>query len=144
MIKKYEDEQKVTNFIKKLSDLRSNVKVQYIKLGEKGKYWKDCEEKNIIKLGFDSGKENVLELMRNGEWEKITQKWREEHSGTPQQFTNQMKKFYDDDGETTLWITFENERLYYGFTEGGDIIPDGQDSYRKMDSSGWLCRNKDY
>jgi hypothetical protein len=143
MTNQSEEQERINKFMEKLLNLRTNVKIQYIKLGEKGRYWNDCKKENIIKLGFDSGKANVLELMKNGDWEKITQKWKEERSGTPQQFTNQMKSFFEDDG-TTLWITFEDECLYYGFTDGGDVIPDinSEDSYRKMDSNGWLCRNK--
>jgi|LakMenE18May11ns_1017448.scaffolds.fasta_scaffold9907883_1 hypothetical protein len=117
-------------------NISSANKILYIKLGKKGEYWSECRDKSIIKLGYLSGRADMLNLMKNKQWEKISEFWAK-NSGTPTQFTNQMRDFYEDDG-TTLWITFEDEFLYYGFSDGGELILDegSDDSYRKM-KDGW-------
>lgn len=113
-------------------------KFLYIKLGREGKWWDDCKEKKIIKLGFKSGLQNINEWGRSEQWEQMHKYWDQERPGSATTFTNQIKEFFTDDGKT-LWITFEDGCLYYAFTDGEKPIPNQNDhtSYRRLTAEGW-------
>jgi hypothetical protein len=57
--------------------------------------------------------------------------------GTATSFTNQTRRFFEDDG-STLWITFKGERLYWGTVEPTSPKPqaDGDGVWRTM-LGGW-------
>jgi len=114
-------------------------KILYIKLGSGAKWWKECKEKKIIRLGFKSGLENIYEWGRSGQWEEIHKYWKQERPDSATTFTNQIKEFFTDDGKT-LWITFAEGCLYYTFTDGEKPIPDQSydtSSYRRLTAEGW-------
>jgi hypothetical protein len=117
-------------------------KIRYIKLGDGGKWWNECKERKILRLGFNSGSADIFEIARNGHWELVKTYWAEHQVGTPTQHANQMQEFFEDDGQT-LWITFEGGCLYYAFTDGGEIIKEPPSdsthwtSHRKLTQDGW-------
>ena len=122
------------------------LKIRYIKLGEGGKWANDCFDSKVLRLGFNSGSEEIYTNGIKGQWEKIRQYWINEgkKSGTATSYMNQTKEFFVDTGNT-LWITFENGFLYYGFTDGDKIKQDITKSRngeftttRCMDVNGWL------
>jgi hypothetical protein len=121
------------------------LKIKYIKLGEGGKWAKDCFKNNVIRLGYSSGSEDIFHEGIKGNWEKVREHWLADgrSQSTATSFSNQTKDFFTDDGNT-LWITFEDGFLYYGFSDGKDLIqeaPTGKSIHptviRKMDENGW-------
>src|ERR1035437_887225 len=90
--------------------------VRFIKLGEKGKWEKDCIEgpAPCIRLGFRS-KQHEVSLA--GDWDAVFRYWSTtggKTKGKATEFTNQVKAFYTAD-ERTLWITFYKRKLHWCF-----------------------------
>ena len=94
-------------------------KIRYIKLGESGKWAKECFDKNIIRLGYSSGESQVFNYAIAGDWRGVEKYWvgKDKAPAVATGFTNQTKEFFEDDGKT-LWITFEDGYLYYCFSQG--------------------------
>jgi hypothetical protein len=114
-------------------------KIRYIKLGQKGSWSNECFSKQIIRLGFATNLEHIMDKSIQGDWNYVKEYWSEDgRSGNPTSHTNQMREFFSDDGQT-LWVTFENNCLYYGFSNGGDPLThiDGRGAYRTMQPDGW-------
>lgn len=91
--------------------------VLFIKLGEKGRWEKDCieGERPCIQLGFISRqhKESLA-----GNWEAVRKYWLTtggKTKGKATEFTHQVKRFYTA-GKDTLWITFYRRKLWWCFT----------------------------
>lgn len=117
-------------------------KIRYIKLGDSGKWWQECRDRKILRLGFNSGSPEMSELVEIGRWDLVRDYWADHQVGTPTQHANQMREFFEDVGET-LWITFEGGCLYYAFTDGGEVIREQLagsthwTSHRKLSIEGW-------
>ena len=119
-------------------------KIHYIKLGRNHAWWEECLNNNTIRLGFNTGDPEVLEMANSGDWDSLKKVYWPSRTKTPTQHTNQMRKFFEDTGKT-LWITFEDGCLFYGFSNGGQVFPFkgvgqekfGSSSYRKMAREGW-------
>lgn len=118
----------------------SPKRVRYIKLGEKGKWEKECIAKGIIRFGFGSANKERYSLCLRGRWKALKQSFAAEgkDKGTATRFTKETELFFQDDG-STLWITFVGERLYWGFLKPGQPVrhSDGNGVYRKIASGGW-------
>ena len=115
-------------------------RVQFIKLGEKGKWEKDCIEglSPCIRLGFRS-KQHQESL--EGKWDAIWQFWHTfgKTEGKATEFTNQVKAFYTAT-EKTLWITFYKRKLWWCFTsEQVQELPD-EGRIRKT-LAPWSCKD---
>ena len=88
----------------------------FIKLGRNGQWEQSCIEKDqTIRLGF---KETDHDACLSGEWDKI-------HSdelkngrakGKATEITNEIRRFYEE-GESTLWITFYANRMWWCFAQ---------------------------
>lgn len=93
------------------------TKVLFIKLGEGGKYEKDCiENDQTLRLGY---REVDHKLCTNQKWDKVHDYFTtEENSKTfvATSHTNQIKQFYEED-EKTLWITFYANKLWWCFSK---------------------------
>ena len=121
----------------------SKLKIRYIKLGEGNKWAKECFEKGIIKFGYESGCDEILQTSNKKNWAKVREYWiaKGKSKGTASDIERQTREFFSDAGDT-LWITFENGYLYYGFT-GGTRVEKSNDksndpkTYRQMDDYGW-------
>ena len=88
--------------------------VRFIKLGEKGRWEKECIEgpEPCIRLGFDTG--HHAESLA-GNWQVLIDHWRHVEHKTPgktTEFLNQVRAFYTL-GESTLWITFYQRKLFW-------------------------------
>lgn len=134
-----------------LEKVNNAKNVRYIKLGEGNKNAKHCFEKGFLVLGFWTYKREMYEACIKGDWaavELIIRRERtlERNGVEPKSIKNdlrQVKEFFDDDG-TTLWITFDNRKMYWGFGRGAnkDFIDETklQGCYRHM-SVGWSCQD---
>jgi hypothetical protein len=117
--------------------------VLFIKLGEKGRWEKDCIEgpNPCIHLGFRS-KQHQECLERN--WEAVRKYWRTtggKPEGKATEFTNQVKAFYTAD-QNTLWITFYKRKLWWCFTEPQvEELPDGFRIRKTLRP--WSCQDRD-
>jgi hypothetical protein len=93
-------------------------RVRYIKLGEGGMWEQECREKNFIRLGFDSARDERFEICSKGDWNALRESFIAEGKapGTATRFRNEIQIFFEAD-EETLWITFMDGRLYWGFLD---------------------------
>ena len=92
-------------------------RILFIKLGERGKYEKDCIEKSqTLRLGYQ---ELSNELCLENNWDKVHNYFRynENHNASvATSHTNQVKQFYTED-EKTLWVTFYANKLWWCFSK---------------------------
>jgi hypothetical protein len=92
-------------------------KVLFIKLGQGGKFEKECIENNhTLRLGY---REVDHKLCLTGQWDKVHDYFTtEENSKTfvATSHSNQIKQFYEED-ENTLWITFYANKLWWCFSK---------------------------
>jgi len=118
-------------------------RVRYIKLGDAGRWERECIEKGIIRFGFGTNEEEKFNVCLRGEWNKLNSLFlaSEKDQGTATRFTNETRIFFEDDG-STLWFTFKEEDLWWGFLT--DDAPakhsDGSGVFRRVER-GW--RNTD-
>lgn len=117
------------------------AQVRYIKLGEAGKWEKECIEQGIIRFGFGSGTADRFSLCRAGKWDELTNSFLAggKTKGTATRNTNETQQFFEDHG-STLWITFVGERLYWGFVTDSppERHSDGDGVWRTV-ADGWRC-----
>lgn len=103
----------------------------YIKLGEKGVWNKECiEVENTVKVGFV---EFTNEEIQKKDWENVKEYYRQR--GTSSQwvsiYTNQLINFYESD-ESTLWITFYKQKLWWAFAHTEIYEDENRHKYRKV------------
>jgi hypothetical protein len=119
----------------KVFDEINPAQVRYVKLGEAGRWEKECLEKSIIRFGFGTARDDRFSLCRDGKWDELTKSFIAEgkKEGTATRFTNEVKHFFQDDGRT-LWITFVGERLCWGLLtpSAPERHSDGQGVWRKV------------
>jgi hypothetical protein len=102
------------------------AKVLFIKLGVGGVFEKDCIEKdNTLRLDYRA---TDYHLCSEGNWGEVYKYFMEEEKTTPgvaTSHTNQIKYFYEE-GERTLWITFHSNKLWWCFSKPIiSLLPDG-------------------
>lgn len=92
-------------------------KVLFIKLGQGGKFERECIESNqTLRLGY---REVDHKLCITGQWDKVHDYFiTEENSKTfvATSHSNQIKQFYEED-EKTLWMTFYANKLWWCFSK---------------------------
>ncbi|MFP9113126.1 hypothetical protein ACLI1A_04245 [Flavobacterium sp. RHBU_3] len=91
------------------------TKVLFIKLGEGGKYEKDCiENSQTLRLGYQ---ESNHETCMANDWDSLHNYFQQlGHSkGVSTSHTNQIRQFYTED-EKTLWVTFYANKLWWCFS----------------------------
>lgn len=92
-------------------------KVLFIKLGQGGKFERECIESNqTLRLGY---REVDHKLCITGQWDRVHDYFiTEENSKTfvATSHSNQIKQFYEED-EKTLWITFYANKLWWCFSK---------------------------
>jgi len=127
----------------KQPDPLSPARVRYIKLGVGGGWERECLEKGIIRIGFDSARKDRFLSCKKNDWVKLSESFIREgkSKGTASRFKNELRLFFEDDGQT-LWITFMKNCLYWGFVEQSqvEIHQDGEGVWRRI-KNGW--RNTD-
>jgi hypothetical protein len=119
------------------------VTVRYIKLGEGGKWERECIDRGIIRLGFGSAEPTTFEQCVAGKWDELKAAWLRDGYGesTSSRFTNETRTFFRADS-SLLWITFVGERLYWGFMDDSAAVPhdDGDGTWRRI-AGGWKCED---
>jgi hypothetical protein len=124
-----------------MSNSISPERVRYIKLGRAGAWEQECLQKQVIRLGFDTGNPSTFELCLNGNWAELKQQFlaRGKTAGTAERFTNEARIFFEDAGDV-LWLTFVGEHLWWGIVDG--TIPrsheDGDGCWRRIEGA-WRC-----
>lgn len=114
-------------------------KTLFIKLGRGGEFEKECIEKSILKIGYNDA-DDVL--CSSGKWQKIKDFYRNKHGFSGQVATfhaTQIKYFYEED-ENVLWITFYNNKLYWCFSDKKVFIQKDKSKVRKVIGK-WSCKD---
>lgn len=123
--------------------LNPEMHVRYIKLGEGGKWEKECIRNNIIRFGFGTYKEERFALCMARNWDELTKHFILDgrNQSTAKLFTKGTRLFFESDA-TTVWITFVGEYFYWGILESTppERYFDGDGVSRKI-AGGW--RNTD-
>lgn len=92
------------------------TKVLFIKLGQGGQFERECIEQNqTLRLGY---KEVDHKLCKAGQWDKVHSYFTTEENSknyVATSHSNQIKQFYEED-ESTLWITFYANKLWWCFS----------------------------
>ena len=92
-------------------------KILFIKLGEGGKYEKDCiENSQTLRLGY---REIDHSLCLKGNWKAVHNYFTDTlktKDFVATSHTNQIRQFYEED-ENTLWITFYANKLWWCFSK---------------------------
>jgi len=121
---------------KKLNKVK---KALFIKLGEGGRFEKECLDKNILKIGYNDADDA---LCSSGQWQKVKDYYQHKRNFPPQVATfhvTQVKYFYEAD-ETVLWITFCNNKLYWCFSEPKVYAQKDGSKIRKVIGK-WSCKD---
>jgi hypothetical protein len=117
--------------------------VRYIKLGDAGRWERECIDNGIIRFGFGTNDDTKFDVCVRGAWDELTRLFLAEgkNQGTATRFTNESQKFFEDDG-STLWFTFKGEDLWWGFLTDDAPVKhaDGHGIWRRV-KNGW--RNTD-
>jgi hypothetical protein len=116
------------------------TRVRYIKLGEGGRWERECLDKKIVRIGFGSARRERFDLCQAGRWSDVSASFVAEgkDKGTATRSMNELRLFFEDDG-STLWITFVGERLCWGFVDATQKVaphPDGDGVSRPI-RDGW-------
>lgn len=120
--------------------------IRYIKLGEGGKWEKQCIDQGTLRFGTDSGHPATMLWASEGRWSDLNDDWRQHKSaGTATRFTNETRHYFEA-GPDDLWVTFVGERFYWGFLEAGLPQPvledlDDTSSVRRV-IGGWRCTDR--
>jgi hypothetical protein len=85
----------------------------FIKLGERGDWERRCIEDGTIRLGYLS---LPHEACASGDWDRVREAFpADADPGSVTRHLNQVRLFYEEP-ETTLWITFHADRLWWCFS----------------------------
>lgn len=119
----------------------SPKRVRYIKLGRKGAWESYCIDNGTILFGFDTGRPERFQLCISRQWSELATSFEKggKSRGTSTNITNQAKAFFEDD-DSTLWLTFFGEKLYWGFMSKSPPQPhDDKRSVLRSMRDGWKC-----
>ncbi|MDD5626245.1 MAG: hypothetical protein PHG83_03700 [Patescibacteria group bacterium] len=114
-------------------------KALFIKLGQGGEYEKECLENSILKIGYNDADDT---LCSRSQWQKIKDYYHKKRGCSSQVATfhaTQIKYFYEED-ENVLWITFENNKLYWCFSDKKVIVQKDKSRIRKVIGK-WSCQD---
>lgn len=112
-------------------------KILFIKLGASGSFEKECIDNNIVKLSYDTVDH---ELCIAGDWNKVREyfmKIEKSNKQVASSHTNQIKYFYEE-SNSTLWITFYQAKLWYCFADTEIKLNDDGTKERKVIGR-WRC-----
>jgi hypothetical protein len=109
-----------SNHIESLIKDLASKSVRYIKLGEGGRFWEICRDKNIIVLGYKSAHPSLEPAVSSSDWDTVSRRIKDllnpKSEGKVTEATNSIRTFFSDKGNV-LWITFAEGRLWFGVTD---------------------------
>ena len=116
--------------------MQSPTNIQFIKLGERGSFEKECvEARGILKLGYN---EIDHSLCAKGDWGAVEEQIGRLYKTCPSATSNhrnQIRKFYEEP-QTTMWVTFFNGKLWYCYA--GERVTLNLDGTKERSTlSGW-------
>lgn len=114
------------------------IKILFIKLGRRGEFEEDCINKGYLKIGFNDIDHNDCISQK---WDKVRAYFQKGNSEpyVVSSFINQIKKFYFEP-ETTLWITFYKNKMWWCFADKRvELLSDGTKIRRTI--NGWSDKN---
>ena len=119
---------------------------RYIKLGEAGKWERECIKRGIVRFGLGNSVAETTErlpLCSAGRWDELRNSFINggKSQGTATRFVNETRLFFGDAG-TMLWVTFVGEFLYWGFLDPATsprLHPDSDSVFRNVSGGGWRC-----
>jgi len=86
----------------------------FIKLGEGGEWESSCIDDGALRLGYHEVPHSVAS---SGDWSRARQSFPQTTDpGVITRHVNQVRQFYEET-ETTLWITFHSDRLWWAFSK---------------------------
>jgi hypothetical protein len=116
------------------------TKVLFIKLGEGGKFEKDCIEKNdTLQLDY---RDVDHTLCIKGDWKSVHNYFTQIEKKKPSvatSHTNQIKQFYKETAQT-LWITFYANKLWWCFSKP-DITLNADNTKTRQVMGKWSDRD---
>jgi hypothetical protein len=122
-------------------------KIRYIKLGVANKNTKHCIQNGTMVLGFWTYEQDMFDACINQDWLKVESllkayRKKQKNGVEPKSVADdlrQVKEFFCDDMET-IWITFDDRKLYWGLGGGKNYkisdFPDGPRCEKSM-TRGW-------
>jgi hypothetical protein len=106
----------------------------YIKLGESGSWEAECISNGTLRLGYRELPHDLCNGARWSETEKYAVAFSKDQ-GAATRHINQVRLFYEAPS-TTLWITFQADRLWWCFGAPGiELLEDG--TKRRQTTDGW-------
>lgn len=113
----------------------SPKKALFIKLGQRGCFEEESMKKNILKLDY---RESNHDFCMAGKWDKVKKELDKHNTkGVATFHLNQIKYFYEE-GEDVLWITFCHNKLYWCFADKKVVLEKDGTKYRKVNGK-WKC-----
>lgn len=108
--------------------------VLFIKLGEGGRWEAECLKNGTLRFGY---REVAHDLCKKGKWTEVESVARRfsKDQGSATRHVKQIRYFYEAD-ETTLWITFHSDRLWWCFSRQDVVAIEGNDKERHA-IGGW-------
>lgn len=100
----------------------NSKKALFIKLGETGEWERDCIKDGTLRLGYHKVPHD---LCLSSDWVNTRSAFPlDADQGSVTRHLNQVRQFYEEP-ETTLWITFHSDRLWWCFSNQAIIqLPD--------------------
>ena len=124
----------------------SPVNVRYIKLGLAGKWEETCIAENTIRLGYEQAlnEPSLHQESLQGQWDVVRKYWLDARKGNARKATqdvNEIRFFYEQ-GEEDIWITFYKEKLYWCKASSEVIELEDRSRIRKVIGA-WSSTDKD-
>lgn len=112
----------------------SSKKSLFIKLGQGGAWEKNCIENGLIRLGYN---EADYESCKDRNWKKIEEHYLNEGKSqiATTGYITQIKYFFDEP-EETIWITFYNNKLWWTKAKK-DVVLCDDGTKTRLAVSGW-------
>ena len=104
--------------------------IRFIKLGEGGRWEAECLNEGTLRFGYQ---EIPHDVCVQEDWVEVRRLARQfsNNEGAATSHANQIRQFYETP-ETTIWITFHADRLWWCFSEKGVRSFPNNDKERKV------------
>jgi hypothetical protein len=112
----------------------SATQAYFIKLGESGRWETECLSGGYMRVGFN---DIPHELCAAKNWNEVKKLYLDKGGpkGNAARYTTELERFYSSPAET-LWITFSDRKLWWGFAEGEACMEADLNKKRKI-KNGW-------